>query len=280
MKWNEFVDKRDPKILFHQRFLQSIQEEKEIKLHTVIEIAHVSVDTSLNLEIEPCDDIFYLFYFPVCKKGKLEDKELIQNNWTVLIQSHKTCLLRIENADLYFAKIKGPLPKDILLESSKIFDYTFSKYSKYFYYNVFANYDAYGFLSSYASGSIVLRLFADIEYFDQKIRKIDRNKKIQDALDRIEKDFTNSISIKTLAKETGYSVYYFNRLFKEVMGITPYQYVLQRRLLEGKNLLLSTDLSVEEISSKIGFSNVESFYKAFKNEFLVTPKKYKEKKRK
>lgn len=68
------------------------------------------------------------------------------------------------------------------------------------------------------------------------------------------------------------SPYHFLRLFKQSMGITPHQYILQCRLHRAKHLLQSSDLSITEIAIQTGFCDQSHLTRHFKRTTGVTPK--------
>lgn len=89
----------------------------------------------------------------------------------------------------------------------------------------------------------------------------------------IDSNFTESITIARIAKTAGMSEYHFFRLFKQMNGSTPYQYILSTRLKHA-SLLLRADYSVSDIAFTTGFSDIYSFSKAFKKHFGVSPTSY------
>ena len=68
------------------------------------------------------------------------------------------------------------------------------------------------------------------------------------------------------------SPYHFLRLFKQRVGITPHQYILQQRIEQAKYLLQYSDLSIAEIAVRTGFSDQSHLTRCFKRKFGVTPK--------
>lgn len=68
------------------------------------------------------------------------------------------------------------------------------------------------------------------------------------------------------------SPYHFLRLFKQCMGITPHQYILQCRIEQAKYLLQNSNMSIAEIATRTGFSDQSHLTRCFKRRLGVTPK--------
>ena len=67
----------------------------------------------------------------------------------------------------------------------------------------------------------------------------------------------------------------FNDLFKKLFGVTPNRYAVLKRIELAENLLSLGSLSVTEISSMCGFSDIYYFSKLFKSIVGISPKAYK-----
>ena len=85
------------------------------------------------------------------------------------------------------------------------------------------------------------------------------------------------IKIIELATMMNLSQYHFTRIFKEYLGISPYQYILNLRFEKAKHCLEHTDLSVITIANNFGFSSQSHFQSFFKKQTGLTPKAYRQK---
>lgn len=86
---------------------------------------------------------------------------------------------------------------------------------------------------------------------------------IYQSLDLIENSLKDNISIHTLAKDLGFSIYYFSRLFKGITGLTPKNYMLCRKITESVSDILNTEKTMIDIAYDYGFGTPESFTRAF-----------------
>jgi transcriptional regulator GlxA family with amidase domain len=84
----------------------------------------------------------------------------------------------------------------------------------------------------------------------------------------------SAISIRGLAELFGMSQRTFNRRFKLATNMTPVQYLQTRRIDAAKELLRTSNLSIKEISYRVGYIDVSYFTKLFKEFASMTPRKY------
>ena len=93
-------------------------------------------------------------------------------------------------------------------------------------------------------------------------------------LSQINEQIGEKIHISDLANLTPWETEHFGRLFKEELGMTPYQFILKRRVEVSLPLLAETEESIISISNQVGFSTYSNFYKAFKKTTQLTPEQY------
>ncbi len=87
----------------------------------------------------------------------------------------------------------------------------------------------------------------------------------------LDSNYSENITLDTLADITHMNKYYMAHAFTKYTGLSPINYLLKRRIQEGKNLLESTTHSIAQISEMLGFSSQSYFSQAFKKATGKTP---------
>ena len=90
----------------------------------------------------------------------------------------------------------------------------------------------------------------------------------------IDQHIGDGITVDDLADLLGCSKFYFLREFKKRMDITPYQYLMSKRLDRSRVLLALPGNSIASVGLALGFNDQAHFTRAFKNQFGVTPGQY------
>lgn len=101
------------------------------------------------------------------------------------------------------------------------------------------------------------------------------NHHITRVIDIIERNYSQDISLNSVAEELNLNPAYISRLFKQITG-QPFVDVLKKERIErSKELLVQSDLKINEISKQVGYSNSYYFIKVFKDMMGLTPGEYK-----
>ncbi len=95
-----------------------------------------------------------------------------------------------------------------------------------------------------------------------------KNKDIEFAMTE---HYDKNLTIKDFANLSGYSVCTFNRKFKDIHGITPTQWILDKKIQKAHELLVDGD-SATNAALEVGYSSLSHFIKAYKRKYGKTPK--------
>jgi AraC family transcriptional regulator len=95
------------------------------------------------------------------------------------------------------------------------------------------------------------------------------------AMDRLSRElFSPELTVAALAADASLSETYFRRLFKQAHGVSPKQYILERRILHAKQLLRERSAPISVIAEHCGFSGLYHFSRAFKLSTGISPTEY------
>ncbi len=108
-----------------------------------------------------------------------------------------------------------------------------------------------------------------LDFSESRIEKI-----IQKACCLIRENVENEIDFKQYAEENNITYSYFRRMFKLYTGLPPAKYQLDLKIIRSKELLLSTDKIIKEISYELGFESIYYFSRLFKNKIGVSPSSF------
>jgi AraC-like DNA-binding protein len=95
---------------------------------------------------------------------------------------------------------------------------------------------------------------------------------IRRAIERLEDDFIENISVTDLADQARLSIDHFARIFRKVTGTTPHQYLLRVRLSHARKLMRSAQaIGLDEVALNCGFCDQAHFGRHFRRSFGITP---------
>ncbi|HHV98927.1 MAG TPA: AraC family transcriptional regulator [Clostridiaceae bacterium] len=99
--------------------------------------------------------------------------------------------------------------------------------------------------------------------------------KLNGALKYIEENYHKDITLKSVASASGFSEYYFSRLFKEVTEKNFCSYLKELRVKKAEKLLADSDMLITQVAYASGFKSITSFNRTFKEIKGCTPTEYK-----
>jgi AraC family transcriptional regulator len=99
-------------------------------------------------------------------------------------------------------------------------------------------------------------------------------RKLRQAIAYMHDHLSENLSLAAISGELDMSQYYFSRLFKQSMGVSPYQYVMRMRIEHAEYLLRATSLTVAAIAQQVGFANQNQLTIQFRKFTGTTPSNY------
>lgn len=124
-----------------------------------------------------------------------------------------------------------------------------------------------------------LYLFLDYLTQSAKSTKLVQSTKMSDyyikeAINYIEQNFQNDISIEDIAAVCGINRSYFGKIFRNSIGRSPQEFLMNYRMVKATELLKLTSLSIAAIGSAVGYENPLHFSRAFKTIYGISPREW------
>jgi AraC-like DNA-binding protein len=102
----------------------------------------------------------------------------------------------------------------------------------------------------------------------------EQDQRLKSIIEYIESHLTDpDLNLDRISKHFHLNKYYFSHYFKNNMNVPFYRYVLLKRLANAVTMIKQNQISIEEIVTKCGFQDYSSFYRLFKKEYNLPPKK-------
>lgn len=125
-----------------------------------------------------------------------------------------------------------------------------------------------------AVNNLLQLLLIEVQRISGETSPISRNRQIQYAQRYMEQYYNQRIELSQLADISGYSSDHFRRLFKEVTGLTPAQYLRQLRISKSKEMIMEGDKTLTHIALDCGFASLSQYSGIFRQITGVRPTEY------
>lgn len=100
--------------------------------------------------------------------------------------------------------------------------------------------------------------------------------KLRRAIEFMEVNVAEDISIEAIATAAAMSEFHFSRAFKKATGFAPHQFLIQRRIAKARDMLVGSDDRIADIALAVGFASQSHFTSAFHRLCGLTPKRYRD----
>ena len=97
---------------------------------------------------------------------------------------------------------------------------------------------------------------------------------LKDTLNYIENNITKKITLEQLSQHSYLSKFHLHRLLRQALGMPIIDYIRARKLTASLDPLFSQNITVLEIGLMFGFEHEQSYIRAFKNQFGITPTEF------
>lgn len=191
----------------------------------------------------------------------------------------KCSFIRIDpqNADPHITNVLSAMPTCVYLEDNEEIEKLLGKFAKLG--SAFISYQGLDSedLSINAMFFDILyrcKLSADKSLVDKS--SAPANQTVRTVYEYINEHFCADCSLSTLAAAVHVSPNYLHVLFKSVVGMTPFEYVMKKRIDMAQRLIMAGEKSMLEISMETGFCSQSHFNKTFKSRTGQTPAQYRQ----
>jgi AraC family transcriptional regulator len=122
----------------------------------------------------------------------------------------------------------------------------------------------------------LIRTYSDRKPLKNIYAVYSHQSQLDEAIDYINQNLDQEITVQVLAERAHLSISVFAHSFKKIMGISPYQFIITKRLERASKLLLAQDdsLPISTICQMCGFSSPSAFTTRFKQKYELSPAKY------
>jgi AraC family transcriptional regulator len=120
----------------------------------------------------------------------------------------------------------------------------------------------------------LIQTFGDIRDEEAEFRTGFTAKHYKRVLDFIEANLERTIAVEELADVAGISPFHFSRLFKETLGTSPHQFVMNFRVEKAKKHLANPDAPLIDVALGCGFADQAHFSRVFKQATGQTPREF------
>jgi AraC-like DNA-binding protein len=122
--------------------------------------------------------------------------------------------------------------------------------------------------------SVILLVLRIIDAEHGEILKNDPSSTVQQVQRYIAENYMRDISMTDVANQLHISYYHLSHAFKEKMGVSPHNYMIDLRISEATRLLINTQYPICEISNMVGYTNQSRFFAQFKKVKNTSPMQF------
>ena len=120
---------------------------------------------------------------------------------------------------------------------------------------------------------VMLYIYRMLQTRNAEPLRVEKPELLERVLAYMEENMTRKLSLEEVAKHFFVSESTISQTFRQKMGVSFHRCLNQRRLIAAK-MLISEGIPLEGIGEQVGFTDYSTFYRAFKQEFGISPRQY------
>ncbi|GCF92662.1 hypothetical protein NRIC_05530 [Enterococcus florum] len=232
------------------------------------------------------DTPVYLILYTISGKGKVTFKEQ-----TISLGTNEGTIINCQNYHKYFATSEDAWRTIMIRATGEMVSHIYKQMMQESYFK-FSFFDSGHFRSLLrellypaAEGANAISMnaiFTVTELLCEIGLEIDKKRRKQHVVPRyikeiqhyIEQHYQQNITLDFLSQQFNFSKYHLSREFKKYIGQPPIDYLIEHRIQIAKELLVTTKLSIDEISQEIGIANASHFFYLFNKKEHTSPSKF------
>src|SRR5262249_35027343 len=98
------------------------------------------------------------------------------------------------------------------------------------------------------------------------------DRRLRRAIEFMHDNYSRELDLGEIAAAAYLSEFHFARMFKQITGVTPHNYLANLRLERARKLLLETELPISEIAAMVGYQSQSHFTRLFRSVAGITPR--------
>lgn len=177
----------------------------------------------------------------------------------------------LKHSFIHFAPVSDLI--HIFEEYGRVIDIEADKRTTDLFNIVIDNYMNGDISSRFASSGALQILLSKVLY--EKKGNLNEIENFSPVFKYVDKNIHRRLSLEELANVMNFNKTYFGNKFKKIYGISPMQYVINKKIMAACRLFTMTDATVKEVAYSLGFESEFYFSRMFKSRTTKTPKEYK-----
>ncbi len=210
-----------------------------------------------------CDANLSIYYMFIYEHGAQRTGTLEEWDFPMEVETNEAVDLLFTNYCMLYPQLSLPYSSPEEFERHP----TFWQYA-----------ERYFAMDRYARMQLLGMVLILVSYFMKratpKLQSLD--KRLQRVAEYVKDHLAEEMSLDELADVACVSKIHLIRLFRQKMGITPLQYVINKRIQHTQGLLLTTDMTISQIARSVGVKDDSYFIRLFKKHVGFTPQRYRE----